>query len=254
MPYLEARGSRFYYQERGQGSPLLCLPGALGTGMTDFAPQLEELSQHFRVIAPDPRGYGKSRPPERDFPLGFLQRDCDDMAALMAALGCRSFAVAGWSDGATTAALMAIVYPERISKLIIWGGNAYDTAEDIEAYEKTRDLASWSLRTRERMGAIYRDALQDLWAGWCDARQAIQRAGGEICRRRLHLIRCPTLILHGEEDPLVPNFHPRVFHQGIANSRLHVFPEGRHNIHLFYAAEFNRLVREFLQEESHGQG
>jgi valacyclovir hydrolase len=131
MPYRDVRGVRLYYEERGQGSPLLCLPGALGTGATDFAPQLEELSQHFRVIAPDPRGYGKSRPPERNFPLDFIQRDCDDMAALMAALGCQSFAAAGWSDGATASALMAVTYPERISKLIIWGGNAYLSAEDM---------------------------------------------------------------------------------------------------------------------------
>jgi valacyclovir hydrolase len=254
MPYLEVRGVRLYYEERGQGSPLLCLPGALGTGATDFAPQLEELSQHFRVIAPDPRGYGKSRPPERDFPLDFIQRDCEDMATLMAALGCQSFVVAGWSDGATASALMAVTYPERISKLIIWGGNAYLSSEDIEAYEKTRDISSWSSRMRERMESLYGDSLQDLWAGWCDGMKAIYQAGGEVCHKRLYLVRCPTLILHGEQDPLVPGFHPHVYHQGISNSRLHVFPEGRHNIHLFYAAEFNQLVREFLQEEGHGQG
>lgn len=254
MPCLEVRGIRMHYEERGEGSPLLCLPGALGTGATDFAPQLEELSRDFRVIAPDPRGYGKSRPPERDFPLDFFQRDCDDMAALMATFGRRPFAVAGWSDGANTAVLMAITYPERITKLIIWGGNAHLASEDIEAYERTRYLSSWSPRMRENLEAIYGDALQDLWAGWCDGMQAIYRAGGEICQRRLHLVRCPTLILHGESDPLVPGFHPRVLHQGISHSRLHVFSEGRHNIHIFYAAEFNRLVREFLQEESHGQG
>jgi valacyclovir hydrolase len=104
------------------------------------------------------------------------------------------------------------------------------------------------------MEALYGDRLQDLWAGWCDGMKAIYQAGGEVCHKRLHLVRCPTLILHGEQDPLVPGFHPYVYHQGIANSRLHMFPEGRHNIHLFYAAEFNRLVREFLQEEGHGQG
>ena len=72
MPYAEIRGARLCYEERGKGTPLLCIPGALGTGATDFGPQLEEWSDCFRVIAPDPRGYGRSRPPERDFPLDFL--------------------------------------------------------------------------------------------------------------------------------------------------------------------------------------
>jgi valacyclovir hydrolase len=76
---------------------------------------------------------------------------------------------------------------------------------------------------------------------------AIYEAGGDICRRRLGEIHCPTFILHGGKDPLVPNFHADVLHQSIAGSRLYIFPEGKHNIHQAYAQEFNRLVVEFLR-------
>ena len=252
MPYREVRGARLYYEERGDGRPLLCLAGALGTGASDFGPQLEGLSDEWRVIAPDPRGYGRSRPPERDFGAGFLQRDADDMAALMEALDHKVFSVAGWSDGANSAALLAIAHPERVERLVIWGGNAYVASEDIEAYEKTRNISGWSSRMRESLGAIYGEALQGLWAAWCDAMQAMYRAGGEIYRRRLHLVRCPTLVLHGEKDPLVPGFHPRLLREGLANARLQVFADGRHNVHLVFAAEFNRLVREFLTEGRRG--
>jgi valacyclovir hydrolase len=55
------------------------------------------------------------------------------------------------------------------------------------------------------------------------------------------------LILHGDKDPLVPSFHPRIIAEGIARSSLHVFPEGRHKIHAKYAAEFNQLTSAFLQ-------
>jgi valacyclovir hydrolase len=78
--------------------------------------------------------------------------------------------------------------------------------------------------------------------------QAIYHAGGELCRTRLHLIRCPTFLLHGAKDPLVPTFHAEVLRQGIAHSRLHMFPEGKHNIHLRYAQEFNQMLVDFLQE------
>jgi len=55
-----------------------------GCTETDFAPQLAGLNrQKYTVIGWDPRGYGKSRPPNRDFPLDFLYRDADDAAALM---------------------------------------------------------------------------------------------------------------------------------------------------------------------------
>ena len=248
MPYAHVRGVHLYYEDRGQGQPLLLVSGALGTGQSDFGPQLESLpAAGLRVIAPDPRGYGKSRPPAREFPLDFYEQDAQDCAVLMEAIGCHSYAVSGWSDGAIIALLLTLHRPQQVSKLIIWGGNAYLTPEDIEAYEKTRFLSSWSSRMIEAMSAIYGDELQDLWGRWCDAMQALYQAGGELCCQRLHLIRRPTLILHGGKDPLVPSFHADVLQHGIAGSRLHIFPEGKHNIHLAYAQEFNHMVVEFLR-------
>lgn len=248
MPYVHVRGVNLYYEDRGQGQPLLLIPGALGTGQSDFSPQLDALpGEGLRVIAPDARGYGKSRPPERAFPLDFYEQDARDCAALMEALGCRSYAVGGWSDGAIIGLLLTLHRPQNVAKLVIWGGNAHLTAEDIEAYEKTRLLSSWSPRMVQTMEQIYGDRLQALWSAWCDAMQAIYHAGGEICRQRLGEIHCPTFILHGSKDPLVPNFHAEVLQQNIAGSRLHFFPEGKHNIHQAYAQEFNQLLVEFLR-------
>ena len=153
----------------------------------------------------------------------------------------------GWSDGAVIGLLLTINRPQQVAKLIIWGGNAQVTAEDIEGYERTRLLSSWSPRMVEALHSIYGDDLQDLWARWCDTQTALHQAGGELCQQRLHLIRCPTLILQGGKDPLVPNFHADALHQDIAGSRLHIFPNGKHNIHQTYAQEFNRIVVDFLR-------
>jgi valacyclovir hydrolase len=248
MPYAQVRGANLYYEDRGHGQPLLLIAGALGTGQSDFGPQLETLpGAGVRVIAPDLRGYGKSRPPMREFPLDFYEQDAQDCAALMDAIGCHAYAVGGWSDGAVIGLLLTLNRPRSVSQLILWGGNAQVTSEDIEGYERTRFLSSWSPRMVEAFRSIYGDELQDLWVRWCDAQKALYQAGGELCRHRLHLIRCPTLILQGGKDPLVPNFHAEVLHQSIAGSRLHIFPNGKHNIHQTYAQEFNRMVIEFLQ-------
>lgn len=247
MPYVTVRGIQLHYIQQGNGEPLLCLPGALGTGQSDFAPQVAELSAQYHIIAPDPRGYGQSRPPERDFPLDFLQRDADDMAALMSALGYPTFNLAGWSDGANTALLLTLAYAARVRRLIVWGGNSCVLPEDLALYENVRDLSTWSPRMRAPLEAIYGDSLQRLWSAWCDALHNIFHAGGELCRQRLSAIRCPTLILHGAQDPMVPDVHPRLLQEGIPQAQLQVFPEGKHNIHLRYAQEFNRLVHAFLQ-------
>ena len=81
-------GVDLHYEVAGDGSHVvLCLPGALGTTQSDFGPQLRGLSKDFTVVAFDPRGYGKSIPPKRDFPPDFFHRDAKDAAELMRKLG-----------------------------------------------------------------------------------------------------------------------------------------------------------------------
>lgn len=55
-----------------------------GSGQTDFGPQLKSMNkQLFTIVAWDPRGYGQSIPPSRDFPPDFFERDAKDAVDLM---------------------------------------------------------------------------------------------------------------------------------------------------------------------------
>ena len=84
-------GVDLHYEVAGNGSHVvLCMPGALGSTQSDFGPQLKGLGKDFSVIAFDPRGYGKSIPPKRDFPPDFFHRDANDAAELMKNLGIKS--------------------------------------------------------------------------------------------------------------------------------------------------------------------
>ena len=89
---VEVNGVGIHYEVVGEGSHVvLCMPGALGSTQSDFGPQLKGLKDEFTVIAFDPRGYGKSIPPKRDFPADFFVRDANDAAALMDTLGKGNF-------------------------------------------------------------------------------------------------------------------------------------------------------------------
>ena len=225
------------------------IPGALGTGAGDFQAQIGWFAERgFQVIAPDPRGYGQSRPPQRDFPADFYRRDAADMFALMSALGHERFNVVGWSDGANIATIMAAGKPERVAKLVVFGGQSFLTAEEIAALNNIRKISAWSPRAAEAMRGVYGDDLDDLWDRYVAGQEAMFARGGDLYRPLLAKVACPTLILHGARDPLVPGLHPQAVHRGIAGSRLHIFPEGKHNIHIRYAQEFNALTYAFLTE------
>lgn len=251
MPKLQLKDFAVYFESTGEGEALLFLPGALGTGAADFSDQLSWFGQYYRVIAPDPRGYGQSRPPDRSFPLDFYQRDAEDMAALMKALGHEQFSILGWSDGANSGTILASRHPERIRRLVVWGGNSFLSTEELHAFQAMRSLSTWSSRAIEPLQAIYGADLQMLWERYVSGLESLHAAGGDIYRSELGNIKCPTLILHGALDPLVPVTHPEILHRGIASSEFYNFPEGKHNIHKRYAEEFNHVVHSFLQRTNH---
>lgn len=244
-------GVDLYYEKTGKGGhPVLLFPGALGSARTDFGPQLKGLNkERFTVVGWDPRGYGQSRPPSRDFPLNFFERDAKDGIDLMKALGFEKFSLLGWSDGGITALIAAAMYPHLIMKMVVWGTNAFVSEQDLRLYDAVRDVANWSPRMREPMEKMYgAEAFAKMWGAWVDGiSQFAKRSKGSICMELLPSITCPTLIIHGEKDAMVPSIHPQYLLQHIKGSRLHLMPEGKHNLHLRYAAEFNKLAEDFLK-------
>ncbi|CAN7991659.1 unnamed protein product [Ixodes hexagonus] len=248
-------GYKIHFETVGNGPKvLILLPGALGSTRTDFGPQLEKLDRkQFTLVAWDPPGYGFSRPPERTFPVDFYHRDARVVAQLMQAgtppqLGHQKYSVVGWSDGANTGMILAATCPEHVEKLVAFGGNAYIEEHDVQLIEATRDVKQWSKRMREPMEALYGpDHFQKLWRDYCDFYQdLLLKQAGDVCKAELAQIRCPTLIVHGGKDPLVTSEHPNYLLRHIALAKLCVIPEGKHNLHLRFADDFNKLVMDFI--------
>ena len=251
-------GGEIYFERRGSGPrALVCIPGALGTVATDFAPQMEYFGREgsgYTVVTFDPRGYGASRPPERDFATDyehFMRKDAHDAFGVMNTLGLLRFSVLGWSDGGNAAVSVAARFPRAVTELIIWGANAYVSDEDVAMFERLRDVANWSARMREPFEAIYgREGFPKLWGDWVDSvvRLGRERENASVCLEELPDVKCPTLVLHGRKDPVCPLFHAEFLHRQIKQSELFLFPEGKHNIHLRYAQEFNTVVDQFLRK------
>ncbi|KAF4099949.1 hypothetical protein G5714_020075 [Onychostoma macrolepis] len=187
---VSVNGVNLHYQRTGDGEhTVLLLPGALGSAQTDFAPQLEKLDKRcFTLVALDPRGYGRSRPPDRDFPPDFFHRDAKDAVDLMQALGFRRFSLLGWSDGGITALIAAAFNPALVQKMLVWGSNAYVSEEDVQIYQSIRDVSLWSERMRRPMEQMYgaqyfRETWRDGWMGSAASLKTRRvTSAGKCCR------------------------------------------------------------------------
>ncbi|XP_033225044.1 valacyclovir hydrolase-like [Belonocnema kinseyi] len=233
--------------------PVLLLPGVMGTCWTDFKPQIENFPRDkFKIVAWDPPGYGKSRPPDRKFPEDFFQRDAEWGNNLMKTLGHSTFSLLGWSDGGITALILASKFSENVRKMIVVGANAYVLPDELKMYEKIRNIDSWSARMKEPLLAIYgEDYFRKTWAAWIDSITEIyKKNNGDICKNDVARIKCPTLIVHGKKDVMVDFEHPFYLNKHIKNSQTRIFEQGAHNLHLRYPEEFNKLATDFFMEKS----
>jgi len=247
MPRLTVNDVNFHYLDEGRGPVLLLLGGTLSTARGDFSAQIDTFSSDYRVIAPDRRGYGETRPPARDFPDNFYEREARDMAALARALDLRDMVVFGWSEGAAVALWLATLEAARVKAVVAWGGIASLGREDIERFEARRDTAAWSPRAQAAMNEIFGDGYwQRVWCDWLDTMQRLA-AQGSPRLAALETITCPVLVLHGGKDALIRAEHPEALVRRLPCASLHEIAEGGHNVHLTDAAQFNEVVAGFLR-------
>lgn len=121
-----ANGIDIHYVECGEGEPLVLLHGGIVSTNPIWAghpfayvSHMEALGQHFRVIAPDARGYGRTVHPGGS--IGYTQL-ADDVAALIEALDLDRPAVCGFSDGGVTATVVGIRHPAAVRAVVNHAG------------------------------------------------------------------------------------------------------------------------------------
>lgn len=118
--YKDVGGIRTWYDDHGKGEPLVLLhPGGAGVDARAWGPNLRALADHFRVFTPERRAHGRT--PDVAGPITFELMAEDTIAFLEAVVG-ESAHLAGCSDGAIVALLVALRRPELIGKLVFIAG------------------------------------------------------------------------------------------------------------------------------------
>lgn len=257
MPFFSTAHTTMYYDifapdvtvaERPiSPSPLLLIHGFGGTPESDFAGQLPTLRQRYRVIGPHLHGYGRSTH-RTAYSLTFYHDDAADLAALLDMLHIEKTLVVGFSDGGIVGLVLAAHYPERVMALAVTGAqptiNRQNTAA-IRHWLLEKPLAEeWQAELAALHGDPYWRSLPSMYV---EGQDALVAAGGVIISdEQLARIRCPTLIMHGKRDRIVPADYASILHNKIAGSEMVLFDAG-HAAHLRCEQEYTATVTDFLR-------
>jgi 2-succinyl-6-hydroxy-2,4-cyclohexadiene-1-carboxylate synthase len=267
MTRIALDGAELEVEATGRGPAVLALHGFTGTARTWVSLAAALLDQR-RVIAPDLLGHGRSAAPA-DPARYALERQADDLAALLAALDAVPADVVGYSMGARLALVLALRHPSVVRGLILESPSAgvHDAterarrraADEALAGQLERDgLASFVETWEAQPLFASQSALpDDLWARLRTERLAHDPRGLAASLRgagqgvmvplhdRLAVVDCPALVIAGALDPVGLKRAGEVA-AGLPAGRLEVVPDAGHAPHLEQPEAFLRLAGEHL--------
>jgi pimeloyl-ACP methyl ester carboxylesterase len=218
--YALANGLNMYYEIHGHGAPLVLIHGGGSTITTSFGRIFPLLAKEFQVIAVELQGHGHT--PDREAPESFEQ-DADDVAALLHSLQISQAYIFGFSNGGNTAIQMAIRHPRLIQKLIL-ASTFYKREGLISGFFDGMEQA-----TLEVMPQALKDAFLEINPDPARLLTMFHKDKERMLRFKdwedewLRSIQAPTLIVHGDQDVILPE-HAVEMAKLIPHSRLLILP------------------------------
>jgi 3-oxoadipate enol-lactonase len=261
MPTVTVAGHDLHVEQRGSGEPLLLIMGMSGTHLSWGEPFLDLLARDFALTAYDHRGVGRSSRTEPGYAIADL---ADDAAGLLDALGLERAHVLGISMGGMVAQELALRHPGRLRTLTLGctyagGPDGRLTSQEVfgllaEAWrsgDRERALRTgWEVNVSARFAAddgayaAFRAAALELPVPVPVIMGQVQAIGGHDTSARLGEVAAPTLVVHGDEDRMLPVDNAPAIAGRIPGARLEVL-EGVG--HLFWIEQPERsaaLVRD----------
>jgi class 3 adenylate cyclase/pimeloyl-ACP methyl ester carboxylesterase len=246
-------GVRLAYSTVGTGPPMLRSAHYLGHLEYDWElpilrPFLLGLAKDHTLIRYDARGNGLSDWDVRDVSLDAWVSDMETVAD---AAGLDRFPLLGFSQGCAVSIAYAVRHPERVSRLILFGGFAVGanklpnvTATDRERFAAMKTLVKqgWGAdnsafrqiftslmmpgATKEQSDAF--NELQRLSASPECAVRYLETTADLDVRELLSQVKAPTLVMHVRDEPRVPSDRGRELAAGIPGARFVALPGKNH--------------------------
>jgi 3-oxoadipate enol-lactonase len=256
-----ANGIEVNYEVHGkEGSPWLVLSHSLACSVRMWDPQIAAFKDQYRILAYDTRGHGASEAPKGAYTLELL---ADDLHFLLKELKIEKPHFCGLSMGGMIGQTFALKYPGAFRSLTLADTTSRYPAEAAPLWAEriktaeTKGMEPLAQPTLERwftepfrksnpaaVDTIRKLILATPAAGYAGCSHAIPKIN---LTARLKEIRCPILVIVGEQDPGTPLAMAREIHDNAPGSKLVVLPQAAHLANLEQPEGFSRALREFLR-------
>ncbi|MDZ7681243.1 MAG: alpha/beta fold hydrolase [Fodinibius sp.] len=269
-------GKELAYIDEGKGEPLILVHG-LGSYIPAWKKNIATLSDRYRVIALDLPGFGKSYKTVDQYSIPFF---AETVAGLQESLGIERATWVGHSMGGQISLQAALLYPEKIGKLVLISPAGFEQFSKQEGAMMTKFVTPASVKAtpdsmvRKTFQTTFYDFPEEA-AFMAEDRVAI-RAADDFDRYarayassvqamlegpvydQLSGIDQPTLIIFGKQDALIPNkqLHPQMTTRQVAeqgqqqlpNSQLKMINKAGHFVQFEQSSQVNKVILNFLNQ------
>src|ERR1700730_5605462 len=279
MALAEVNGTELWYSVEGDGEPLMLFPG-LGLDHTYYRLGEPLLKNKFKVVLIDPRGIGQSPKEPPDKVTYTPELWADDFAALARHLGFQRANILGSSLGGAMAMAFAEKYPNLTQALIVIGGfSQLDRALEtnfrlrqkiiakLGMGEEIADFMGLSTMSREFMDtdaglavmsanqANVRNNSPELYNAFLNSilwwvRRLPNQQNEPLFTTRLKNIKCPTLVIAGDNDYFIPTFFSKIIAYNIPGAEYQEVKNGGHIPFIEKPEETAALVTDFLYKHA----
>ncbi len=247
-----------YVEDVGKGFPFVFVHGYLGSSkMWNF--QKEFFSKHYRVIIPALPGFGESHNVKS---LDSINKMAKEIINVLDQKKIDKFNLIGHSMGGMIVQEITKLIGDRVNKLICYAtGSIGEIPGRFETIDETREKLKkdgielsfsrvpkkWFVKgDKDKNYYLCKNAVKDVSLETADnALLAMKNWRG---KEDLKNIKNETLIIWGDKDTSYNFDQVDTLNKNIENSRLEIFKDCAHNVHLEQSDQFNNLVQKFISE------
>ena len=219
--------TNLYYEEYGNGMPLLLLHGGFGS-IHDFQKVISKFAKHFKVIAVDSPGHGRSELTDSlsfDLMTDYYSKMIDQMKL-------DSVYIIGYSDGGITGLLLAEKRPDKVKKVIASGANSKMDAVKPEFLDFLKLINPSFIETNLKEWLVdykSKSPEKDKWEKFITYITKMYSQDTLITDEILANIKAKTLLVFGDRDAIKLD-HGIELNQKIPGSQLCVLPNTPHEV------------------------